>query len=61
MCTDGEEHMCDNGMTGTYDGKVIPSKTNLGENERKEKLKLFSRSSMATLKLTKVGPMTYDL
>merc|ERR550519_1423455 len=22
MCTDGEEHMCDNGMTGTYDGKI---------------------------------------
>ena len=22
MCAEGEEHMCDKGMTGTYDGKV---------------------------------------
>ena len=23
MCAEGEEHMCDKGMTGTYDAQVI--------------------------------------
>ena len=53
MCTDGEEHMCDNGMTGTYDGKVTPSKTNLGENERKEKQIVFFQIKHGHLKTDK--------
>ena len=26
VCADGEEHLCNSGMTGTYDGQVIEGK-----------------------------------